>query len=196
MAQMYFYTGPMASGKSMDLLKAAHNYTEQNKRVILMTSATDTRNGIGKINSRIGLSKSAYAIESEDNIVSLYDDILSDENDSRDVVCILVDEAQFLTREHVKQLSQLVLRGIPVLAYGLKNDFSNRLFEGSESLLIYADKIKPIKTVCWHPSCGKKAIMNARIDDEGNILYEGEQIQIGGNESYIPVCRKHYYNYS
>lgn len=189
MAQLFFKYGAMNSGKSIEILKAANNYEEQSKRVLLFTTATDNRSGVGIISSRIGLSRKAEIIYEDTDI---YEDVLADENQVS-YACLMIDEAQFLTKSHVLQLTRIVDNlDIPVMAFGLKNDFKNDLFEGSKALLIYAEKIEEIKTICWF--CHKKAIMNMRVDNNGKPVYEGEQIQIGGNESYYPVCRKHYFN--
>ncbi|MDN6194998.1 MAG: thymidine kinase [Atopostipes suicloacalis] len=188
MAQLYFKYGAMNSGKSFELLKVAHNYEEQNKAVRLFTSSLDDRDGVGYVSSRIGMRREAKAVKQDTNI---YEEILNEIEEEK-IWCVLVDEAQFLSKEHVFQLTKIVDNlGIPVMAFGLKNDFMNKLFEGSEYLLLYAEKIEEIKTICWY--CGKKAIMNLRISD-GTPVYEGDQIQIGGNESYFPVCRYHYYH--
>lgn len=184
MAQLYYRYGAMNSGKSIEIIKVAHNYEEQNKHVVLMTSAIDTREQHGMIESRIGLSRKAIPIFDETNV---YDEINAIDYK---VSCVLVDESQFLKKEHVLQLAKIVDDlGIPVITFGLKNDFQNNLFEGSKYLLLYADKIEEMKTICWF--CGKKAIMNLRFND-GQPVYEGEQIQMGGNEAYYPVCRHHY----
>lgn len=182
----------MGAGKSIDLLKVNHNYREQGKRTILLTPSIDDRSGIGNISSRIGLSESATPVDVGFNV---YEYISGEQNDSDMIYAVLVDEAQFLTKEQVIQLSEVVdYLNIPVMAFGLKNDFSNNLFEGTEALLIYADKIEEIKTICTKSDCGKKATMNLRLNN-GAPVYEGEQVQIGGDESYVPVCRVHYYNY-
>lgn len=187
MAQMFYYYGCMNSGKSIELLKVEHNYREQGKNVLLLTSALDDRDEIGKVSSRIGLSQPAVPVSRNTTVEEMIKII----NFFDDLHCILVDEAQFLTKGQVEGLAFIVdSKNIPVICYGLKNDFQNNLFEGSEALLIYADKVDEIKTVCWH--CAKKAKMNLRIND-GRPVYKGEQVQIGGNESYVPVCRKHYY---
>ncbi|MDN6730801.1 MAG: thymidine kinase, partial [Atopostipes suicloacalis] len=187
-AQLYFKYGAMNSGKSFELLKVAHNYEEQNKAVRLFTSSLDDRDGVGYVSSRIGMRREAKAVKQDTNI---YEEILNEIEEEK-IWCVLVDEAQFLSKEHVFQLTKIVDNlGIQVMAFGLKNDFMNKLFEGSEYLLLYAEKIEEIKTICWY--CGKKAIMNLRISD-GTPVYEGDQIQIGGNESYFPVCRYHYYH--
>lgn len=189
MAQLFFKYGTMNSGKSIEILKVKHNYEEQNKSVILLTSALDNRSGIGTVASRIGISSDAIAVKEEDDLFQ----VISKKKPLKDKVsCVLVDEAQFLTEKQIFQLALVVdVLNVPVMAFGLKNDFQNNLFEGSRALLAYADKIEEIKTICWY--CHKKAIMNLRLS-EGNPVYGGEQVQIGGNESYLPVCRNHYLN--
>lgn len=186
MASFYFFYGAMNSGKSFEILKVAHNYEEQGKRVVVLTSGVDDRDGVGKVSSRVGEARKAMPIYIDTDILNLIKDM------GGDVYCVLIDEAQFLSKHHIQQLTNVVdLLGIPVMAYGLKNDFQNNLFEGSKNLLIYADKISEIKTICWF--CERKAIMNLRVNEEDEPVYDGEQVQIGGNESYIPVCRKHYH---
>lgn len=186
MAQLFFKYGAMNSGKSIDILKVAHNYEEQGKPVVLMTSGVDDRSGRGIIASRIGLERKVKPIMDDTNIYYYVNKM------DRKIYCVLIDEAQFLKKEHVLQLIKIVDElNIPVMAFGLKNDFRNELFEGSKYLLIYADKIEEMKTICWF--CPHKATMNLRIHN-GKPVYEGEQVQIGGNESYYPVCRKHYFH--
>ena len=186
MAQLFFKYGAMNSGKSIDILKVAHNYEEQGKPVVLMTSGVDDRSGRGIIASRIGLERKVKPIMDDTNIYDYVNKM------DRKIYCVLIDEAQFLKKEHVLQLIKIVDElNIPVMAFGLKNDFRNELFEGSKYLLIYADKIEEVKTICWF--CPHKATMNLRIHN-GKPVYEGEQVQIGGNESYYPVCRKHYFH--
>ncbi len=186
MAQLFFKYGAMNSGKSIDILKVAHNYEEQGKPVVLMTSGVDDRSGRGIIASRIGLERKVKPIMDDTNIYDYVNKM------DRKIYCVLIDEAQFLKKEHVLQLIKIVDElNIPVMAFGLKNDFRNELFEGSKYLLLYADKIEEMKTICWF--CPHKATMNLRIHD-GKPVYEGEQVQIGGNESYYPVCRKHYFH--
>lgn len=188
MAQLYYRYGAMNSGKSIEILKVAHNYEEQGKTVRLYTNAIDDRDGVGYVSSRVGLRREAYVISKH---TDLYADIMA-LPESEYPSCILIDEAQFLTRHQVKALTMIVdYLDIPVIAFGLKNDFQNNLFEGSEQLLLHADKIEEMKTICWY--CGKKATMNLRLVN-GKPTYHGEQIQIGGNESYKPVCRRHYSN--
>ena len=186
MAQLFFKYGAMNSGKSIDILKVAHNYEEQGKPVVLMTSGVDDRSGRGIIASRIGLERKVKPIMDDTNIYDYVNKM------DRKIYCVLIDEAQFLKKEHVLQLIKIVDElNIPVMAFGLKNDFRNELFEGSKYLLIYADKIEEMKTICWF--CPHKATMNLRIHN-GKPVYEGAQVQIGGNESYYPVCRKHYFH--
>lgn len=186
MAQLYFRYGAMNSGKSIEVVKVAHNYEEQNKAVRIFTSGMDNRDGVGVVSSRTGMRREAIPVLEDTNIFEYL------KGEEEKIWCVLIDEAQFLSKEHVLQLTQIVDElNIPVMAFGLKNDFMNNLFEGSKYLLLYAEKIEEIKTICWY--CAKKAIMNLRISD-GTPVYEGAQIQIGGNESYYPVCRNHYFN--
>ncbi len=187
-AQLFFKYGAMNSGKSIDILKVAHNYEEQGKPVELLTSGVDTRSGRGMIASRIGLKRRVTPIMNDTDLVELVKEKLTKQK----IYCVLIDEAQFLTKQHVLQLTKIVDElNIPVMTFGLKNDFRNELFEGSKYLLIYADKIEEMKTICWF--CPHKATMNLRIHN-GQPVYEGDQVQIGGNESYYPVCRKHYFH--
>ncbi|WP_047150769.1 thymidine kinase [Aneurinibacillus tyrosinisolvens] len=185
MAQLYFRYGTMNSGKSVEILKVAHNYEEQGKKVMIFTSIIDNRYGRGYVASRIGIKREATIIDDNTDIKKQVTMRIGGRPD-----CVLVDEGQFLKKHHVIQLTEIVDElGIPVIVYGLKNDFSNQLFEGSEALLLYADKLEEIKTICWF--CNKKGTMVLRVKD-GIPVYEGEQIQVGGNDSYIPVCRKCY----
>lgn len=186
MAQLFFRYGAMNSGKSIEILKVAHNYEEQNKPVVLFTSSLDDRDEVGAISSRIGIKRKAIPVNDDTDIFETVKSM------DKSIACVLIDEAQFLKREHVNQLAHIVDElSIPVMAFGLKNDFRNQLFEGAQQLLILADKIEEMKTICWF--CHKKAIMNMRMHG-GKPVYTGEQIVIGGNESYYPVCRKHYHN--
>lgn len=186
MAQLFFRYGAMNSGKSIEILKVAHNYEEQNKPVVIFTSAVDNRDEVGVISSRIGLNREAIPIEEHTDVEEVVKSL------DYTPACVLIDESQFLKKDHVCQLANIVDHlDIPVMAFGLKNDFRNELFEGSQYLLLYADKIEEMKTICWF--CHKKALMNMRMSN-GKPVYSGEQIQIGGNESYYPVCRKHYHH--
>jgi thymidine kinase len=185
MAQLYFRYSTMNAGKSLEILKIANNYEEQGKQVLLLAHHLENRQGSGRIASRVGISHEARVILRESDLLQLMWDALP-------VDCILIDEGQFLSRTQVIRLCDIVDKhNIPVIVYGLKNDFQNHLFEGSEALLLFADKIEEIKTVCWF--CSRKAIMNMRISD-GKPVREGEQIMIGGNESYVPVCRRCFHN--
>ena len=183
MAQLFYKHGAMNSGKSIEILKVAHNYEEQNKPVLIFTPGIDDRDEVGHVSSRIGLKRKAIAIFDDTNLFEMVKEY------SPKPYCVLIDEVQFLKKEHVLQLTQIVDElDIPVMGFGLKNDFQNEMFEGSKYMLIYADKIEEMKTICWF--CHRKAIMNLRVDDSGKPIYTGEQIQIGGNDSYYPVCRK------
>lgn len=186
MAQLYYKYGTMNSGKTIEILKVAHNYEEQGKPVVIMTSALDTRDAFGVVSSRIGMRREAVAIDDEMDIFGYIRKM------EPRPYCVLIDEAQFLRRHHVYDLARVVDElAVPVMAFGLKNDFRNELFEGSKHLLLLADKLDEIKTICQY--CSKKATMVLRTQD-GKPTYEGAQIQIGGNETYIPVCRKHYFS--
>lgn len=183
MAQLYFRFSTMNAGKSIEVLKIANNYEEQGKRVLLFTHAIDDRYGSGIICSRIGLKREVTAITPE---TDLYEEV----RNAGQLHCILLDEGQFLDPPQVRQLCRVVDElNIPVIVYGLKSDFQNRLFPGSEALILWADKIEEVKTVCWF--CNRKALYNMRVRD-GKPVREGEQVLIGGNESYLPVCRKHF----
>lgn len=176
----------MNSGKSIEILKVAHNYEEQGKPVVLMTSRLDNRDGVGYISSRIGMKRKAYPIGNDTDIFGY----IAAMNPSP--YCVLIDEAQFLTRANVYNLARIVDElDIPIMAFGLKNDFQNNLFEGSKYLLLLSDKIDEIKTICHY--CSRKATMVLRMEN-GEPVYEGAQVQIGGHESYISVCRKHWFN--
>jgi len=172
----------MNAGKSTEILKIAHNYEEQHKSVLLFTPSIDDRYGKGKITSRMGFQRDAYIIDPKMDMYAIAQEKNPD--------CVLVDEGQFLSREQVVVLTHIVDRlNIPVIVYGLKNDFRNRLLPGSEALLLFADKIEEIKAVCWH--CHKKATMLIKYKD-GQPVADGAQIEIGGNDTYIYVCRKCY----
>ena len=186
LAQLYYKYGTMNSGKTIEILKVAHNYEEQGKPVVIMTSALDTRDGVGIVSSRIGMRREAIPISNEADIIGLVTRL------PKKPYCVLIDECQFLSKQNVYDLARLVDEyDIPVMAFGLKNDFQNELFEGSKYLLLLADKIEEIKTICQF--CSKKATMVLRTEN-GKPVYHGEQIQIGGNETYIPVCRRHYFH--
>lgn len=185
MAKLFFYYSTMAAGKSMEIIKVAYNYEVQGKKVVALTSHLDNRFEVGRIWSRAGFEKEAFIYRNDTNIRDL---VL---NLSEKPTSVLIDEAQFLTKEHVLQLTELADDyHVTIMCYGLKNDAFNNLFEGSENLLIYADNIKELKTECWY--CHKKATMILRFDENGKPVYQGKQIDIGGNEKYLPVCRKCY----
>lgn len=186
MAQLYFRYGAMNASKSIQLLTVAHNYEQSGKKVIVFTPAIDDRFGVGKVASRVGVSRDAIPISDDTDLF----DIVHKAQSKPD--CVLVDEGQFLLRHHVKQLTRIVDDlGIPVIVYGLLKNFKNELFEGSEALLCEADKIEEIKTVCVY--CNKKATHIVKFQDEVPV-YSGETIQIGGEETYSSVCRHHYYH--
>lgn len=187
MAKLYFYYSAMNAGKSTILLQSSYNYQERGMETLLFTPAIDNRYGQGKISSRIGLNSEAVSFDSD---FDLFDYTEKYKNKSSKLECVLVDEAQFLNKKQVTQLSDIVDKlDLPVLAYGIRSDFLGEPFEGSMYLLVWADNITEIKTICH---CGRKAIMNTRIDAQGQVVKQGEQIHIGGNDSYIAMCRKHF----
>jgi thymidine kinase len=185
-AQLYFRYGAMNASKSIQLLTVAHNYEQSGKKVMVFTPAIDDRYGVGKVASRVGISRDAIPISNDTNIYRIV------ENETFKPHCVLVDEGQFLNREHVKQLTDIVDQlDIPVIVYGLLKNFKNELFEGSQYLLCEADKIEEIKTVCVF--CNKKATHILKFKN-GKPVYTGKTIEIGGNETYSSVCRPHYYH--
>ena len=186
MAKLYFNYSSMNAGKSTALLQADHNYRERGMSTILFTSAKDERYGKNEIVSRIGIKAPATYFFENTNI---FEDVLK-ESQENNTDCVLIDEAQFLSKDQVFQLGRIVDElNIPVLTFGIRTDFKGELFEGSQYLLAWSDNIKEIKTVCH---CGGKATMVVRINSNGAIVSEGSQIEVGGNESYIPLCRKHF----
>jgi len=194
MSQLFFRYGAMSSGKTIEILKVAHNYEAQGRKIALMTSGLDNRSGVGTVASRIGLHRKAIPITEDMNLFTYIEKMNSHDlaDGKGKLACVLIDEAQFLKRHHVLECAKIVDEfNIPVMAFGLKNDFQNHLFEGSENLLIFADKIEEMKTICHY--CGHKAIMNLRVNN-GKPVYEGEQVQIGGDDIYYPVCRYHYFH--
>ncbi len=186
MAQLYFYYSAMNAGKSTLLLQSSHNYRERGMNTLVFVPSVDERFGADKVASRLGLEAPAISINAEDDLLGR----VTSEAQERKINCVLVDEAQFLSREQVHQLTEVCDRlNIPVLAYGLRTDFQGNLFEGSHHLLAWADNVIEIKTICH---CGRKATMVLRIGVDGKSVKEGAQIEIGGNERYISVCRRHY----
>ena len=184
MAKLYFYYSAMNAGKSTTLLQAAHNYEERGMRVLLFTPKIDDRAGVGNISSRLGLTREAFSFDVEFDLFVQ----IRDETKASQIACVFIDEAQFLTSKQVLQLTMVCDRiGIPVLCYGLRTDFRGEPFEGSKYLLAWADVLGEIKTICY---TGKKAIMNARLDESGKRVTEGEQVAIGLN--YVSLSRKEF----
>ena len=187
MAKLYFYYAAMNAGKSTTLLQADFNYRERGMETMLWTAAHDDRSGTGRIASRLGLTVDANAYSPEIDLFAA----VSEELKRRELHCVLVDEAQFLSRGHVLQLCRLCDEvGIPVLCYGLRTDFLGQLFEGSAALLALADALVELKAVC---ECGRKATMNLRVDQQGFALAAGAQTEIGGNDRYVALCRRHFF---
>ena len=185
MAQLYYRYSTMNAGKSIEIIKVAHNYEERDKRVLTLVPGIDGRRNQGLVTSKIGIQIEAVVVGDETNILELF----MREDAKRKISCVLIDECQFLKKHHVEELVEIVDScEVPVLAYGLKNDFRNELFEGSYYMLIFADKIEEIKTICW---CGRKATMVARVID-GKFVKQGKQIVVGGDDMYVSLCRKHY----
>lgn len=185
MAKLHFKYGTMGSSKSAQLLMTRFNYMEKGRRVWLLKPATDTRDGIVTVKSRIGLQAEAEVIQNSDNILEKYKGMISDDANSAPNV-IIVDECQFLTEFHVLQLREIVsFFEIPVLCFGLRTDFRCKLFPGSKALFELADEFEEIKSIC---ACGEKATVNARLDSTGKVITEGEQVVLGGNECYESMC--------
>ena len=197
MSKLYFRFGTMCSSKSLNLLATAHNYESQGKKVLLLKPSLDIRSESGFIESRTGLSAECIDIDRTSDILSIFL-ILKHVNNEK-YHCILVDEAQFLTTYQVKQLARIVDEfDTPIICWGLKNSFiDSELFEGSQALLYYAEKIEEIKTICFCEGCNSKATMNLRVLN-GKPIYDGEIVNCGDtkptDDYYIPVCRKHYFN--
>jgi thymidine kinase len=186
MAKLYFYYSSMNAGKSTSLLQSSYNYKERGMNTLILAPALDDRYGVGKVASRIGLEAPALAFDAGDDLFAL----VSAHVEKSPLHCVLVDEAQFLSRDQVFQLSDVTDRlAVPVLAYGLRTDFQGEPFEGSKYLLAWADTINELKAIC---ECGAKATMTVRLDEEGKAIRQGSQIEIGGNERYVSVCRRHF----
>ena len=186
MAKVYFYYAAMNAGKSTVLLQAGHNYRERGLRPLLLVPAIDDRAGAGRIHSRIGLAADARPIQPGDDLLA----VIRAEHGQSAVACVLVDEAQFLSPAQVWQLTDVADQlGVPVLCYGLRTDFQGRLFPGSAALLGVADDLTELKAICH---CGRKATMNLRVDPAGRAVREGAQVEIGGNDRYVALCRRHF----
>jgi thymidine kinase len=184
MAKLYFYYSAMNAGKTTNLLQSAYNYYERGMRTLILTPALDNRYGEGIVASRIGLKSQAQRFHGEADLYAL---AKADIAAHGDLHCVFVDEAQFLSKAQVWQLSDVVDQlNIPVLAYGLRTDFRGELFEGSRYLLAWADSLEEIKTICHS---GRKATMVVRVDEQGRAITEGPQVEIGGNERYVSVSR-------
>ena len=185
MAKLYFYYSTMNAGKSTALLQASHNYGERGMRTLVYTAKLDDRAG-GRVASRIGISADARHFTPGQDLHAE----IAVEHARAPLACVLVDEAQFLTEDHVGQLARVVDElDVPVLCYGLRTDFLGRLFEGSAQLLAWADNLVELKTVCY---CGAKATMVVRVRQDGRVETSGAQVEIGGNDRYVPLCRKHF----
>ena len=186
MAKLYFYYSAMNAGKTTTLLQSAYNYEERGLAVQLFTPQLDDRYQVGLIRSRIGLEREAIAFASDYDFYAAIDAV----HKRSKLACILVDEAQFLSSKQVDDLADVVdLLSIPVLAYGIRTDFLNRLFPGSQALLAIADELIELKTIC---ACGRKATTNPRFDGDGKRVKSGPQVEIGGNDRYITLCRRCY----
>ncbi len=184
----------MNAGKSIDVIKVAHNYEELDKRSILLAPAIDDRYGVGKVTSRIGVQKDAIIVYSDTNIKDLVMQLLT--QDPTRIYSVIVDEAQFLKEQQVIQLAILADKhDIAIMCYGLRTNFKGKLFEGSKALLELADSIEELKTMCRIKDCNKKATMVVRVDKNGKPLRKGKIIKIGGSDTHMQVCRKHFYQY-
>jgi thymidine kinase len=186
MAKLYFYYSSMNAGTSTSLLQSSYNYKERGMNTLVLAPQFDDRYGAGKVTSRIGIESDATTFASETNLYEVVEACSTD----HPLHCVLVDEAQFLTRDQVFQLSDVTDKlNIPVLAYGLRTDFQGEPFEGSKYLLAWADNLKELKAIC---DCGRKATMVLRMDADGHAVTQGSQVEIGGNDRYVSMCRKHF----
>ena len=186
MAKLYFYYSSMNAGKSTSLLQSAYNYKELGMTPFLLTAEIDDRYNVGKVTSRIGLEAGANLFNQDNNLFEL----ISERNENEKIDCVLIDESHFLSKEHVKQLGKVVDNlDIPVLCYGIRTDFRGELFPGSQYLLAWADNLNELKTVCH---CGRKATMVVRLDADGKVVSDGDQVVIGGNDQYQSMCRRHF----
>jgi len=186
MAKLYFYYSSMNAGKSTALLQSSYNYRERGMNTLVLAPLLDDRYGVGKVKSRIGIETDATSFATETDLF----DLVGRANQDSAIHCVLIDEAQFLTRDQVFQLGEVTDKlKIPVLAYGLRTDFQGEPFEGSKYLLAWSDNLKELKAICH---CGTKATMVLRLDGDGNAVTEGSQVEIGGNDRYVSMCRKHF----
>ena len=176
----------MNAGKSTSLLQSAYNYKERGMTPLLLTAEIDNRYSVGKVTSRIGLEAAAHLFNQDNNLFEM----VSEQNENETIDCVLIDESHFLSKEQVKQLGQVVdTLDIPVLCYGIRTDFRGELFPGSKYLLAWADNLNELKTVCH---CGRKATMVVRLDSDGKVVSDGDQVVIGGNNQYQSMCRRHF----
>ena len=186
MAKLYFYYSSMNAGKSTNLLQSSYNYKERGMNTLVLAPLLDDRFGAGKVTSRIGLESAATTFKTDTDLLKVVEECSAE----KPLHCVLIDEAQFLTRDQVFQLSEVTDKmNIPVLAYGLRTDFQGEPFEGSKYLLSWSDNLKELKAICH---CGTKATMVLRMDEDGNAVTEGSQVEIGGNDRYVSMCRKHF----
>jgi len=186
MAKLYFYYSSMNAGKSTALLQSSYNYRERGMNTLVLAPDFDDRYGGGKVTSRIGIETEATTFRPDDDLLEQIESLC----DESPLHCVLIDEAQFLTKEQVFQLGEVTDKlNIPVLAYGLRTDFQGEPFEGSKYLLAWSDNLKELKAIC---DCGSKATMVVRFDEAGNAVTEGSQIEIGGNDRYVSMCRRHF----
>ncbi len=186
MAKLYFYYSSMNAGKSTALLQSSYNYRERGMNTLVLAPNLDDRYGVGKVSSRIGLEAEATTFGQEDDLFEIANNAIAD----KPLHCVLIDEAQFLTKDQVFQLGEVTDKlNIPVLAYGLRTDFQGEPFEGSKYLLAWSDNLKELKAIC---DCGTKATMVIRLDEDGNVVTHGSQVEIGGNDRYLSMCRKHF----
>lgn len=188
MAALHFIYSTMNAGKSTALLQTSHGYRERGLETMVFTSSKDDRYGKSEVVSRVGLRSAAYTYAESDNIYEM----VQNENEKNKLSCILIDESQFLTKAQVEQLGKIVDElNITVMAFGIRTDFQGELFEGSKYLLAWADRLKELRAVCH---CGSKATMIVRVSEDGSIIRSGDQVEIGGNERYHSLCRKHFYD--
>lgn len=186
MAKLYFYYSSMNAGKSTALLQSSYNYRERGMNTLILAPSLDDRYGAGRVTSRIGIDADATVFQRDEDLFAL----VSAQHDADRLHCVLIDEAQFLTRSQVSELGDVSDKlNIPVLAYGLRTDFQGEPFEGSKYLLAWSDNLNELKAICH---CGSKATMVLRMDGDGKVVTEGSQVEIGGNDRYISTCRRHF----